>query len=183
MKQTPYQTNVGSPITSHVSSLELQGPTGDILPIQNLSSPITVYLNNTVNNIDTINGIIESYSHDITFYKLNISEPNITIILDVKCSSSCTVFWQKRPSTFGYNWNITTEDSFKTFLRWNDGLNGTGDYYLGISHNNLTNQSCYSSGHMVYNISVHIVSCVYWDEIHQQWNTYGCKVRWSSNVM
>jgi len=125
--------------------------------------------------------VIEPCENNLLVYKTLILEPNVTVRLQADCSSACSLFWNKdkRPTKAIHNqrWNLTnSKRSFKKFIEWKD-LNGTGDYYLGISRGiNVSNVSCDGLEPLVYNISIHVVSCMYWDEGDQRWSTYGCQV-------
>lgn len=186
MRQSPFLTKSTTPIAGQVSSLELQDPSGNIIPINNLSHPIAIYLKNNANDHRSINGEIDPCIADMTVHNISITEPNITIRLEANCSSPCFILWKKgqngqngrRLTTTNYDvrWNLTSsKSSLKRFISWED-LNGAGDYYLGIYRGNVTNESCGAVEPLVYNISVHIVSCMYWDEEYQRWSTYGCQV-------
>lgn len=191
--ESPFPNQGSTPINSQVSSLELQDPSGKLISINNLSQPISIFLDNakTPAGQSNMSGVLDQEECiNTTAYKIKVLEEESSIYLEVNCSSQdskndshCVLMWRKNKHPdfldHDFSWKIGQSNGTFRALLTREMLNGTGDYFLGITWDRSRNVSCEDKGNtsVLFNATVNVVNCLYWDEERQYWSSSGCKVK------
>ncbi|XP_048575421.1 uncharacterized protein LOC5516858 isoform X2 [Nematostella vectensis] len=204
MEKSPFLSAENSKINSHVSSLAFRDPSDQPIAIKNLSEPISIYLNNgQIDKLSSLNGELTLNSPNMVVYKVNFSSPKSALYMvanfsGLENSSACAVMWRysMHPTLDAFNlrWNTTQQNSSFSVLLDSEVIYESGVYYIGLScfERNATRDVRNASrdknvvanrahvmemaSHVVYNISLQVVGCMYWDEVQENWSTRGCRV-------
>ena len=124
----------GARVTTGVSSLELKNSTGHLLKLKELTAPITVKLQNPHDLTNTSQSYYVRANRTV-FYKINITQSGMALILKIRPESSKTEFlvtvkYGERSSLSNSDFNVTIPDLSSCVTMPSGSLNCSRDPYV-----------------------------------------------------
>ena len=124
----------GARVTTAVSSLELKNSTGHLLNMRELTTPITIKLQNPHDLTNTSQSYYVGANRTV-FYKINITQSGMALILKIRPESSKTEFlvtvkYGERSSPSNSDFNVTIPDLSSCVQMQSGYLNCSRDPYV-----------------------------------------------------
>ncbi|XP_078524933.1 polycystin-1-like protein 2 [Lissotriton helveticus] len=178
----PFSASDGFEISGAVGGLSLTSTDGQVIPVNGLKEPIEIILPRPSTSPENTALLAVG---NITVMQINVTSFDASLVVHVEPEEELPLVLYL---SYGYhpnetNYDIKTqlpytqsngEELYTWILSPDDLLFGEGTYYLTVQ------QELQSEFAKRSNISVRITcfisQCVYWDDDHGNWSSYGCHV-------
>lgn len=189
-----------SSVQTQVMSLELRNATGHVIPVKNLSEPISIFA--ATGQTPTVPALVTTSHKAMVYHKLTTEKNDTSLHFEVTPQDPYAHFLVylkrgARPKQDDYDFSLALPDespvnvSFPKdrymFFISNADTNHTtaGEWYLGVYYNGtITPQYKMDSGKIIvyipnkvnYALRMYSSGCLFWDVESDKWSGDGCVV-------